>query len=82
MKLMELCSRRCLACAIVQTITYRQWVPLNFGQQLAVIVGDPIDMSDLVEEYRRGETPDRYAITASPGSFGFSKCAALADNTA
>lgn len=31
----------------------RQWVPLNVRQKLTVVVGEPIEVKDLVDEFRK-----------------------------
>ena len=32
----------------------RQWVPVNFGQRLSILVGDPLTFDDILAEYRAG----------------------------
>lgn len=36
-----------------------EWIPVNAGQHLCVLVGEPIDFSDLVSAHKRGEMDRR-----------------------
>lgn len=33
---------------------YRQWIPVNVGQKLTILVGDPLTFDDILAEYQAG----------------------------
>lgn len=49
-------------CMVLCTL-HRQWIPVNVGQQLTILVGDPIKFDDILEEYRAGGMTRRYVHT-------------------